>query len=137
MLGLLRDFEVSVIVKFLSFSERLKVLMLLSRSWLRFIFKNYAWSSFPTQSQVFLVSGFLNFINSFHNLAGIDLPYFPGSLLTPERIALLQTAESVSIHSLRLGIAIAHFKANPNFLGKIKELSLTAVAYPKEQECLD
>ena len=62
LLSPLREFEVSEIAKFVPFSVKLKVLMV---SWLTFIFKNYAWAKFPSKSEVFLVSGFLSFFDSF------------------------------------------------------------------------
>ena len=61
----LREFEVHQVIMFLPSPFKLKVLMVLSRSWLTFIFKNYAWLKFPSKSEVFLVSGFLSFFDSF------------------------------------------------------------------------
>ena len=46
LLPLLRDFEVSVIFKFLTFSEKIR-LQPINRAWLRFTFKYYAWTAFP------------------------------------------------------------------------------------------
>ena len=93
----LREFEVSEIVKFVPTPLRLKVLMLLSRSWLTFIFKNYSWIKFPTKQEVFLESGFLSFFDSFQSLGGIEVPYLPGKFLTPRRLAMLGTAQSIAI----------------------------------------
>lgn len=43
----LREFEVSVIVKFVPASTKLTVLALLNKSWSALLSKNYAWSYFP------------------------------------------------------------------------------------------
>ena len=72
-------------------------MMPLSRSWLRFIFKNYAWSRLPLRSEIFLLSGFLAFVDSFLSLEGVIVPFFPGNLLTSSRLALLETASSVGL----------------------------------------
>ena len=80
--------------------------MLLSRSWLRFIFQNYAWSQFPLHSHIFLLSGYLSFLEHFESLGGIEVPYFPGDYITQVRLALLSTAKSVSIAELKIPSAV-------------------------------
>ena len=74
LLSLLREFEVSEIAKFVPTPLKLRVLMVLSRSRLTFIFRNHAWTEFPSKSQIFLVSGFLSFFDSFQSLGRIEVP---------------------------------------------------------------
>ena len=61
----LRTFEVSLIARFIPTPHKLKVIATLSKSWLHFVYQNYAWSEFPSKTQIAFLSGYLNFLEQF------------------------------------------------------------------------
>ncbi len=49
-----------------------------------------------------LVSQYLRFLDQFPSLKSLSVSRFPGDFLTPQRIALLSSADSLSISDLGL-----------------------------------
>ena len=72
----LREFEISIIVRFLLATIKLTAF------------------SLPPRAHLF---SFLNFLDSFTHLGGIEVPEPPADLLTPQRAEVLKTAKSLSL----------------------------------------
>ena len=79
-------FETSLVLRFLSAKEKLLVFALLSKGWLHNIHKNYFWSEFPLLHSRGLRSSYVDFIDQFQELGGVNVQRYPGELLTPERL---------------------------------------------------
>ena len=77
LLPLLREFEVSIVARFLSAQEKLTVFSLLSKSWHSLISKNYSWAAFPKRGPACLVSDYIHFFDSFTELGGVSVLDFP------------------------------------------------------------
>ena len=46
----LRTFEASLVARFIPSVDKIATLITLNKSWLTFIFQNYAWTQFPCES---------------------------------------------------------------------------------------
>ena len=62
----LRDFETSIIAKFISAKDKLLKMALLNKKWSGLIKKHYCWACFPVPGPYSLISDFITFFDSFH-----------------------------------------------------------------------
>ena len=110
--------------------------MLLSGSWLSFIFRNYAWTRFPQPTEVAFISGFLTFFDQFESLAGIQVPFFPGKSLNAKRLALLESADTVGMAKLKFEEALQWIEPNRKVLSKLSDLDIWFGDYNFQDECV-
>ena len=62
------------------------------------------------------------------------MPYFPARFLTPRRLAMLGSAQSIGIEDLEISKANECFKQNENMLNKILDLELSRMKPPKVKD---
>ena len=67
----LREFEVSIIARYLSAKDKLATASLLNSSWNTLVHRNYAWSVTPSLSRTCLILPYISFLKGFTNLNGI------------------------------------------------------------------
>ncbi len=89
LLAPLREFEVSIIARFLSCKDKLTVAARLNSSWRALTTKSYAWTRLPSFSPDCLVSDFVNFFDCFPSVSCLHVPFFPGDFLSPHRVSSL------------------------------------------------
>ena len=124
MLLNLREFEVSIIARFLSARDKLLAMALLNHRWHYLIGKHYFWSRFPEPGPFSLLTDFICFFDSFSELTGIEIPYFNAYFLTINRAELLKSEASL------LGLSITsvrHFelvREHKTLLSKLSEVTI-------------
>ena len=96
----LRLFEVLIVVRFLTPREKLLIMALLNRQWHCQILKHYSWVCLPKFGLFTLKSQFISLFDGFTELTRVDVPHFPGELLTSERMSKLSSAANVVIKDL-------------------------------------
>ena len=77
LLHSLHEFEVILIVRFLTPKEKVLLLANLNRKWKRLITKHYAWSSLPVRGRLCLLSTFADFFDGLSEFTKIHVPDFP------------------------------------------------------------
>ena len=92
MLEPLRDFEISLICRYLPAKLKLEELARLNSTWHHYIFKNYFWTKFP---QFKLISSGPRLLKKFSTLAGISIPNIE-AYIEPGNEGLLSTARDFS-----------------------------------------
>ena len=97
---------------------------LVKKSWNRLVSKHYAWLRFPQLGRHCLKTAFVEFLSKFQELAAIDVPHFPGNLLTNASIQHLERAHSVGIRNARSRRDLTLLSEHPLLLSKLTELSL-------------
>ena len=115
----LRDFEVSIIVRFLSAKEKLLTMALLSKRWHALISKHYSWEHLPSRGPNCLLSGYLDFLDKFDEFTGMRVPSLPEELFTKRWMADFEGASSVG--AVQVG-SEKHFKLlceHPALLSKL------------------
>ena len=97
-----REFELSIIFRFLSYKDKLLKMALVKKSWNSLISKHYTWSRFPKRCPHFLITEFVNFMNRFSELTGIDVTGFHKSSWQANRLSASKehnlSASQVSLH---------------------------------------
>ena len=62
----LREFEVSIIARYLTAEDKFTTMALLNKAWNCLLSQHYAWSSLPSPGQRSLRSDNFDFLTSFH-----------------------------------------------------------------------
>ncbi len=88
-LGPLRQFELLFVLRYLSTKEKLTCFAPLNRTWYAFTFQHYNWAQMPSLPDEKALLPFLSFLDRFHSLSGIALPFFPGDFINSGRFPLL------------------------------------------------
>ena len=124
VLSLLRDFELALIAKFLSPSDKVLKMGLLSKRYYTLVRKHYSWVRFPKPGPFSLFSDLMRFFDSFTELTGLEIPYFKPEYLTENRIERISTeASSVSL-TISREWEFRRVCQYPLLLSKLKELTV-------------
>ena len=73
----LKDFELIIIVRFLSAKDKLLCMALLNRKFYSLVNQHYSWTRFPVRGPRSLVSDSFDFFRSFHEFTRILVPEYP------------------------------------------------------------
>ena len=77
----LREFEASIVARFLNAKDKLLSIALINKHWHQLVSRHYAWSRYPSRGPTTLLSDFLNFLGSFSELTGVEIPDLPAEFL--------------------------------------------------------
>ena len=118
----LREFEVSIIARFLTAKEKLQIMALLNRSWNRLVSKHYAWTWLPERGPMCLLSDYLSFLENFTEFSGLFIPEVPSILLShKEGVSRAHLIRLMELHSETELILL---KKQPKLQDKLFHLSV-------------
>lgn len=120
----LTKFEVSYIMRYLPAADKLLTLSLLNHEWHQLIKNHYAWKKLPKRNQYCSLRSFLHFLESFQNFDWIAIPDVPEDWCNPEKMEMLEYAESVEFSLLTNSARMEDLLGREILLSKLLSMEL-------------
>ena len=124
----LREFEVSIVARYLGAKDKLLRMARANKQWHQLVSKHYAWATFPQPGPRSLLSDFTSFFDRFSELTGIQVPFFPGEFLNNQRLLRLGCAKQVSIQNIPTLCCFHQVSDQALLLRKLTQLSLQSAS---------